>query len=147
MQAALGVALLAPIVGAVVAYFLNGGSRLRRARLAAIEDLSLHEKAKVLLGEESPLVDQVETQARVSVRQYLARRAAHAGRAAAWFGLATIAVISILLAAVTVALDITSIRATVAIGVLGGAVGVAAEATFQRRSIHLALRRLLHQTS
>ncbi len=133
---------LAPMVGAVAAFCLNRGSRLRRARTAALEDLQLHDRAKALLGANDPMIDQIKAHARESVRVYATRRAAHAKRLDAWLSAAAIIVTSLVLGTVIVALDLQDSWVLLALGVIGGLVGIGTQGALERVQVGLALRKV-----
>lgn len=133
---------LTPMIGAAAAYFLNRGSRLRRARTAALDDLQLHDRAEALFGVDDPLVDQLRAHARESAKSYNARRGASQKRAYAWLSLAAILVTSVVLGTVAVSLKVENHWVLIGSGVVGGVVGILVEAGLEKLMIRQALRQI-----
>ena len=136
------VPFLVPLVGALATFLFNRGSRLRRARTAALEDLQLHERALVLFGAEDPVIDQVRAHARESLRAYNTRRAADAKRPVAWLTAGTMTCASLVLSTASVALGADNAWVLLALGALVGVLGIGAEAGFQKAQVRLALKRI-----
>lgn len=136
------VPFVVPVIGAIAAFLLNRGTRLRRARTAALEDLQLHEKASALFGPDDPMIDQVKAHARNSVQAYSARRAAEAKRPVAWLSRAAVVLTALSLGWVSVTLDLDAPWALVTLGIIGGGVGIGVEAGIERIQIGRALKKL-----
>lgn len=97
-----------PILGAVAAFMLNRGNRVRRARSAALDDLLLHERAATLLQDSQHLIDQLAAHARESVRTYDVTRVAAGKKREAWVARATVAGLAVLMGVPAIAFEIDS---------------------------------------
>lgn len=134
--------VVTPILGAVAAFMLNRGTRVRRARSAALDDLLLHERAAILLHHSQHLLDQLAAHARESVRTYDATRVAAGKKREAWIARATVVGLAVLMGIPAVALEIETTRALIALGTVGGLAGIATEALVARHRIRSALSAL-----
>lgn len=135
-----------PILGAVAAFMLNRGTRVRRARSAALDDLLLHDRAATLLQDSQHLLDQLAAHARESVRTYDATRVAAGKKREAWIARAIVVGLAVLMAIPAVALDIDSIWSLIGLGMIGGTAGIATEALIARLRIRRALSALPVET-
>ena len=130
------------VIGAFAAYLFNRGTRLKRARMAALEDLQLHEKASALFGSDDPMVDQVRAQARASVKTYNARRAAEVMRPVAWVSRLTVLISAVVLGALAVGLGVDEPMSLLALGAVGGVIGICVETGTERLLIRRPLRKI-----
>lgn len=118
---------ITPAVGAAVAFFLNRGSRARRSRTAALEDMQLADRAVTLFGAKDPLTDQLQEHARATARIYLAKKAVETRRPIVIGTQIVLVSVTLTLGAISVVTGTNSLPWLLGLGAVGGIAGVVAE--------------------